>query len=217
MPFKLKFTFALTLLTLALAGVAASATPTISGPTGLITIPTADVIQPGQFNIAGFVMEDDATIVINGAPFSGLEVGVGVRNSGESVGFLNAKYQVVPETKEYPGVAVGGVDLSDSSRAGRSLYVVVSKTLPEFGLRGHIGVETPGDPLFAGVSKVLNTVSVSRPGEKSLALQTTLLAEIHGDDPSVGLQLRLSPNFTLHASYVDLSHGVIGLTFNDWF
>ncbi|MBO8125764.1 MAG: hypothetical protein H0Z38_00840 [Firmicutes bacterium] len=215
MPVKVKPALFIIVAGLLLLPIAAVAAPSLSGPTGLITIPSADVIQSDQFNIGGFMVEDELSFVINGAPIPGLEVGVGVHGRGDSLGYLNAKYQLVPETREYPGVAVGAVGINDVTR--RSVYVVASKNLPEFGVRGHIGIQTPGDPLFAGVSKVLNTVSVQRPGEKSLALQTTLLAELRGSDPSVGLRLRLSPHFVLHASYVDLSTGVIGLSYNGWF
>ncbi len=193
----------------------ASATPSFLGPTGLITIPTADVVQSGQFNMGAFYYHDDLSFVINGAPIKNLELGIGVWNHGDSLGYLNAKYQLVPETKEYPGIAVGGRDLGNSFE--RRLYAVASKNLPEFGLRGHIGIQSPGDPLFAGISKVFNTVSVSQPGQKNLALQTSVLAELNGDDLSVGLQLRISPNFVLHASYVGLDSGLIGLSYNGWF
>lgn len=191
------------------------ATPSFHGPTGLITIPTADVVQSGQFNLGVFYYQDELSTVINGAPLPNLELGIGVWNRGRSLGYLNAKYQLVPETRDYPGIAVGGMDLSDSF--GRRLYAVASKNLPEFGVRGHLGIQTPGDPLFAGISKVFNTVTISQPGQNSLALQTSLVAELNGDDLNVGLQLRISPNFVLHASYVGLESGLLGITYNGWF
>mgnify|MGYP000995002856 CR=1 FL=1 len=215
MSLRLKLTTLIIMAALLLPGTGVLAAPSLFGPTGLITIPTADVIQPGQFNVAGFMAGENYIVAINGAPIPSLEMGIGVREQGDSPGYLNAKLQVIPETRDFPGIAVGALDIADSLQ--RKMYVVLSKNMPDLGVRAHLGIETPGDPLFAGVSKVLNTVSVNRPGEKGLILQTILLGEVHGSDLSVGAQIRFTPNITLHLAYHDLQEGVIGLSINGWF
>ena len=215
MSLRLRLATLIIMVALFLPGAGVSAAPSLLGPTGLITIPTADVLQPGQFNVAGFMAGENFVVAVNGASIPSVEMGIGVRDQGTSPGYLNAKLQVVPETRDFPGIAVGALDIADSLQ--RSVYVVLSKSLPDLGVRAHLGIETPGDPLFAGISKVLNTVSVNQPGEKGLILQTILLGEVHGSDLSVGAQIRFTPNVTLHLSYKDLQEGVIGLSINGWF
>src|ERR1041385_6901111 len=91
---------------LALVGIViappAMAAPNFLGPTGLLLIPTADVVGNREWNVHAHFIDRDSTSTFgaNVGLIQNLEVGVtGLHSSGSStIGILNGKYRLVPET-----------------------------------------------------------------------------------------------------------------------
>lgn len=118
-----------------------AAAPTLYGPTGLITVPTAEAVKYRELQMAL-----DTRIVdqqyewfykANLGSFHDMEVGfVGGQVPTEGV-YLNLKYHLISDNDRYPlSVAVGLQNLGSVSRTG--FYMVASKRLPS-RLIAHIG------------------------------------------------------------------------------
>ena len=148
------------------AAGAALGSPSFRGYTGLVVIPTAHVLDVGEYDF-GIMTEDTAVshasdIFATYSPRENLEVGI---NSFQPAGsnarrpLLNAKYLLAHETDETASVAVGLVDFTNEVEA--SAYAVASKSIirhasifnSDVGIRGNIGFGFGGfDALFVGLS-----------------------------------------------------------------
>lgn len=199
------------LLGLTGAGLAA---PTVYGPTGLMLVPTADVLGNGNFNFALHQWTDNSYLTFNTSMIDNLEFGVtAVSWRGGSDAMANVKFRLMPETKQGPALAVGVNDLTDSN--GRDAYLVVTKNLSQVGFRGTIGLTSNG--LVAGLSKELNPVSISK-GGRGGAPSTTLMIEL--DDHSklnVGVGIGLTPEFRANVYLYDLDTAVLGVAYQSRF
>ena len=156
-------------LVILLAGAASVAlgSPSFRGYTGLVIIPTAHVLDVGEYDF-GIMTEDTAVshvsdIFATYSPREDIEVGI---NSFQPAGsnarrpLLNAKYVLAHETDETCSVAVGLVDFTNEIQA--SAYAVASKSIIRhasifnsdvIGVRGNIGFGFGGfDALFVGLS-----------------------------------------------------------------
>ncbi len=139
---------------------AIAAAPTFFGPTGLIVMPTAESLAPGQVQIfANHISRDDAKDTAYGGNVGlghGLEIGATASNeTGPNVDteyILNAKWTAIAETDAMPAIAIGGINLlaNDDFRGtfitkpGKSEadpYIVLSKKLPgsKYAVSGHAG------------------------------------------------------------------------------
>ncbi|HHW13821.1 MAG TPA: YjbH domain-containing protein [Firmicutes bacterium] len=200
----------LSLLAMGLA-VPALAAPTVYGPTGLILVPTADVLPNGGLNFALHRFGGENDLTFNLSVLENLEFGVTARSWDEGHGsdaLANLKFRLLNETRQGPAVAVGVTDLTDDY--GRDAYVVVTKSLPEVGFRGTIGIS--GDGLLAGLSKELNPVSVSRSGRAG-APGTTFLLELDHNALNVGLGIGLTPQFRANVYLYDLHTPILGVSY----
>ena len=120
-----------------------AAVPSLSGPSGLVTIPTAESLKYKQIN-AGYdsVMgndsaQDDWSYKVNLGAYENWEVGiVGGRVPSEGV-FLNLKYHLMSDNQQLPlSIAIGSENISSSTRS--TIYMVASKYFREdFGT--HLG------------------------------------------------------------------------------
>jgi len=123
----------------------AYATPSVWGPTGLIEVPTAEVLSPGSFSVGANVKTDGGTIfripMSVGASY-GIELGVTPTNIGtNSYVIVNGKLQLLKEKEDIPAIAVGVTDIIDQYK--QSFYVVTTKTFgEEKDLKFHIGLGT---------------------------------------------------------------------------
>lgn len=144
------------------AGVAQADTLWGSRSTGTLTVPSADTGPAGELTIgAGVAAGEGLRGFVRYQLTDELEVGLalpaGASPDGSSPGVL-VRYRILSEQGPAPALAVG-VD-------GRRGYVVASHRLPGPLLRLHAGVraEKRGMAAFAGLSAVLNPVTVRRPG-----------------------------------------------------
>ncbi|MGE5576068.1 MAG: YjbH domain-containing protein [Syntrophothermus sp.] len=209
-----KFFRAVTMMVLGLMVLAAPAlaAPTIMGPTGLINVPNADVLPSGQFDAGYHYWSSVHFLTFNMALTPDLEMGLTSISAGYYNDFyISGKYKLLPEAKGRPGIAFG---LQAPLRGGSdpNLYGVVSKQFPDLGIRGHFGVGTDSGILL-GVSKELNTVSVSRPGRGASIPPTTLMGEFDGNNINLGVRIALSKELAVDAALMDLKKGMLGVSY----
>ena len=196
------------------AGWAASS---LLGPTGLVLIPTADVLAMTQFSVGltqvwADADQDETLVYANVGLLPKLEVGFTHEDfqNHESETILNAKVRLLGPLPGKVTLAGGVMDLTD--QVDRSLYLVASHTLgagllTEFGQvttpQLHVGIGGGQlNGLFAGVSTTVN---------RKLAL----MAEYDGDDINIGARLPVAPQLDANMA---LLHGLddiaVGLSFS---
>lgn len=204
---------ALGLALLTIAGALAApalASPNLLGATGLIRIPTADVLPPGGYNLGGFVSESNPFDITDSAQTTlytgnygvqgGLELGVVGLSNTTDIFTGNAKLMIEPEVGNRVGIAAGVLDFLDKEAI--TPYIVFSKTLvPGHGLpfgadevsvvRIHVGGSSEGvlHGLFAGASVVI--------GKSLMAM-----SEWDGDDFNFGGRLFVGDNLRIHGFYL---------------
>jgi hypothetical protein len=168
--------------------MAAWAAPSLTGPSGLITIPTAEVLGMARWNVGGTAVmvadvPDAKVVYANVGLLPRLELGFARDDveEGEAETILNAKVGMLMPVPGQVSMAAGVIDISDQIE--RSGYVVVSHTvgaglpipagpvaLPQI----HVGVGSGRfDGLFGGVSTVVSGY-------------VTVMAEYDGEDVNVG-------------------------------
>lgn len=119
------------------------ALPTITGPTGLITMPTAESLKYKEVNMGyDYIITDDPDndqwfYKANLGTFENVELGVVGGSQPEEGMFLNAKYFLVSDASRYAmSMAVGVQNLS--SENDTDIYMVASKPF-EGGFKAHMG------------------------------------------------------------------------------
>lgn len=185
----------------------ANAAPSLQGSTGLIDIPSADVLGSGQAAAGYYHMGSDNNGVLTFHAVPNMEVGAAYAAQGTDGMRLQAKVSLLPEEMLTPAVALGVEDITGEQQ--RSWYAVASKSLPD-GIRLHIGAGNGRfGGLFAGVEKRLKRVSVL-PGKSSPA--AVLLAEYDGHDMNAGIRFMVNPlvkvdvGWRKHHTYFGLSY-----------
>ncbi|MDQ0203084.1 YjbH domain-containing protein [Pectinatus haikarae] len=137
--------------------------PTTYGPTGLIDIPTSDIVRTDQMEV-GYYSLDKKNYEVFALPLTkNIEISGSLRNEDKehTLKTLNAKVNIRQEKILNPGIALGVYDMANNDK--RSVYISASKAVP-FGLRltagvgtnyykdGFVGVETRLIPLSKGGS-----------------------------------------------------------------
>ncbi|HHX01564.1 MAG TPA: YjbH domain-containing protein [Firmicutes bacterium] len=180
----------------------------VYGSTGLINIPTASVAPSGSLSAAYHLFGGDSHFSVVLGAFPGVEVGLVSRFDDSVPRFSgNVKVQILPEG-EYPGISVGLTTDHDRS----SVYIVGSMQLGLPGIRGHIGFGSGQFSRgFAGISSVLNPVTVVSNDRKISMPVTTVIVETDGWRINTGLSLKFSPELSakvLVSGFKDFGFGV---------
>jgi hypothetical protein len=168
-----------------------AAAPTIYGPTGLITMPTAEAVQYKEFSfgldylsISGPPKDESWFYKMNVGTYKNWELGiVGGKVPTEGV-FVNVKYYLTTEAERFPiALAVGFQNLFSKERT--DLYMVASKRFPS-AWSGHLGFKAN-----FGRSKVQPSVMGGL--EYALSEHVSTLGDItsDGDQYSVNAGLRI--------------------------
>jgi len=204
----------LLLLTLCASAWASSS---LLGPTGLLAIPSADVVGMARFSVgltATSVEEGTDETILHGTVglLPDLEVGFARYDpeQGQSETILNGKLRLLGPLPGKVSVAAGVDDLSD--QLDRSVYVVASHTLGAGVVTGlgpmalpqvHVGIGGGRfDGLFAGISTTLEQ-------------RVSLLAEYDGDDLNLGARLPVAPQLEGTVAVVNgLDDIGLGLSFS---
>jgi len=207
---------AVSALLAAVSGMATAA-PSFYGYTGLLVTPTADALNEGEYNVAGFALDveegaDSHVYAANMGLAESLEVGFArlkpEGRSGET--WINAKYRFLPETETHPAIAAGVFDLTDEVET--STYIVMSKSIAWRGStelgeitapRVHIGIAGGQiDGLFAGISLGL--------GDRFL-----VMGEYDSENINFGARLAISKEIRIHAGFLEGGDDFgLGLSFN---
>jgi len=178
--------------------VAAWAGPSLLGPSGLVTVPTAETLGMAQWNVGASALwvedgDDVSLLHANVGLLPKLEVGVARTDlaEGEAETLVNAKLGLWLPIPGKISLAAGVEDITD--QVDRSAYAVASHTLGA-GLvltegkvtypQVHVGIGGGRfDGLFGGVSVTI--------GGRVLAM-----AEYDGDDVNLGATWPLAMNLT---------------------
>lgn len=192
----------------------AFASPSTTGSTGMIRIPTADVLQTGHFAAGYYYWQDHGTAVAAVGLPSGLEISAAAP-WGQSVSdawTVNAKFSLNQEALLIPAVAIGMEDVGGQGR--RSVYGVISKVLP-YGFRVHIGTGTGRfDGMFGSIEKVLNPTSLRK--KASGFPVTSLILEMDGHKMNYGARMRLAHGLRLDAGWLGQEERIyLGLTYTN--
>lgn len=182
------------------------AQPSLNGATGLLELPTADVVKKESFGI-GVYSADDVKIRNMGYGLAEkLEVSfANEKQDIEQINKFNVKYVLLSETVLTPGLAVGINDLTGKSE--RSTFAVVSKGLP-LGFRVHAGIGS-GDfeKGFVALEKNITPLLGA-----NVFPSTTLLVEYNDDNINYGMRMSIVPDLKLNLGRSD-HKTFIGLTY----
>ena len=182
------------------------AQPSLNGATGLLELPTADVVKKESFGI-GIYSADDVKIRNMGYGLAEkLEVSfANEKHDIEQINKFNVKYVLLSETVLTPGLAVGINDLTGKSE--RSTFAVVSKGLP-LGFRVHAGIGS-GDfeKGFVALEKNITPLLGA-----NVFPSTTLLVEYNDNNINYGMRMSIVPDLKLNLGRSD-HKTFIGLTY----
>ena len=182
------------------------AQPSLNGATGLLELPTADVVKKESFGI-GIYSADDVKIRNMGYGLAEkLEVSfANEKQDSEHLNKFNVKYVLLSETVLTPGLAVGINDLTGKSE--RSTFAVVSKGLP-LGFRVHAGIGS-GDfeKGFVALEKNITPLLGA-----NVFPSTTLLVEYNDNNINYGMRMSIVPDLKLNLGRSD-HKTFIGLTY----
>lgn len=182
------------------------AQPSLNGATGLLELPTADVVKKESFGI-GVYSADDVKIRNMGYGLAEkLEVSfANEKHDIEQINKFNVKYVLLSETVLTPGLAVGINDLTGKSE--RSTFAVVSKGLP-LGFRVHAGIGS-GDfeKGFVALEKNITPLLGA-----NVFPSTTLLVEYNDNNINYGMRMSIVPDLKLNLGRSD-HKTFIGLTY----
>ncbi len=175
-------------LLLCVLALPAEGAVTPEGRSGLVSIPTAYILQPlhgsaGYFNLSG-----DDVFAGSIAIARGFELGYSRwRLDDKEYNVYSGKVALLEERVLKPAVAVGVDDLSDA--IDRSYYLVASKQAP-WGIRLHLGVKSGQDNgLFYGLEK---QIRLDKNWRKKLPFIPvfTLMMEYDGQHFNYGVYVR---------------------------
>ncbi len=182
----------------------------ISSATGLLQIPSAQVLDESELSVSYNHSNRKGYASLGLGVFPGVEVGMTSQvssNNSNIVGSLKVKLM---EEDILPAISVGLM----SRNSKTDYYVVGSKQLGVAGLRGHFGLGTGSYSRgFAGVSSVLNPVSVASSGNHIAIPLTTLVIEYDGAALNTGVIMRFNQHVQVRAYVSDLQSLGFGLRY----
>lgn len=209
---KLMFVL-VTVLMIGLASFNVSA-HNVSGSTGLINIPTAAVKPSGSVSAAYQSLRGTGNFSVILGAFPGVEVGMGAHFKNNAQTFSGSvKVQILQE-QDYPAVAVGLT--TDGSQA--SFYLVGSMQLGIPGVRGHFGFGSGRFQRgFAGISSVLNPVSVVSSDRSFTVPVTTFIVEYDGRGLNTGVSLKFNQKLDAKLILSDFESLGLGISYSHRF
>jgi len=192
--------------------------PSFNGYSGLFYVPTAEVLPANSWSVGAFSVDLDEVFPDRycfsyGLP-GGMELNVikYVPDDEEEETLLSGKYQIFPETKDKPALAVGVFDVTEERET--TVYLVASRTLSDsfevrkrrvFETIGHIGVGGGRlEGIFAGVEFVL-------------APSFRVIGEYDTDDFNIGIKILANDKLAITGAVLDLDRLGVGISFKEDF
>jgi len=186
------------------------------GVNGLVTVPTADMLDPSELNLTYQHVGDGDLVLGSYGLKEGLEIGGvaqwpnGLDDDGDN--YLLVKVNVLKEDANYmPEMSLGIVD--------RSLYLVASKSTNFYGIRAHLGVADKDmikDRVFVGVNKVLNPVTISS-GDGAFNIPTTTVSVEYNDGVNLGANFDFGSGISADLGVLDFDDFTFGINFKNKF
>jgi hypothetical protein len=194
------------ILILVSCGVANATSISNWGPTGIMEIPTADVLGFGigtapNIALSSYVSSGQGyTLSLIRLPFTlglgdGLEFGItditistdepGIPESSGAV--FHGKISLIEEKSILPGIAIGGVFDPSNILGENSFYLVISKGIGN--LRGHIGM---GNGIYDGIFWGV---------EFNITKDMEVVTFYKSQDIGFGLKLDILPSVSIGMSY----------------
>jgi hypothetical protein len=189
---------------LLLAASGAWAAPSLFGPTGLMVIPSAEVVGMagvnGQWAQISFDSADETIVSANVGPLPKLEVGAAHLevDHGGSETIINAKYQVLRPPLIDTAISAGVIDITDEIDV--SPYLVLTHTLgvgyfpTQSGLSNpqvHVGI---GGGMLSGLFLGASVTVLDK---------LELMAEYDTEDLNIGARLPLTSWLVVTAAGLD--------------
>ncbi len=190
-----------------LGGTQIWAVPTISGPTGLITVPTAEAVKYKEIDLgfdynfagnpSGNVSQNTYYYKILIGIFKGWELGITGGSTPTDAAYINVKYSLVSDTSRFPfSVAIGLQNLPSTSLS--EIYLAASKRF-EGGISAHLGFKTD----FIKIQP-----SIMAGAEYYFSEQLSILADICGKERTYringGVRFFVLPDLVLKGSVIDI-------------
>lgn len=184
------------------------AVPTIYGPTGLITIPTAESVQFREFSMSGDYLFTNSTpksetwfYKINMGTYKNWELGIVAGKVPTEGAFVNIKYYLTAEGERFPiALAIGCQNLFSAERT--DLYMIASKRFPSnfslhFGFKANFGKIELYPSIIGGI-------------EYFISNHVSFVADVGGEKRlykvSGGMRVALADTLSLNLSAVDIGH-----------
>ncbi len=193
---------------LLLAASGAWAAPSLFGPTGLIVIPTADVVGMagvnGQWAHISFDGGDEDIISANVGPLPKLEIGAAHVDvdfdfggeGSETIG--NAKYQILVPPLIDTAIAIGAIDITDEIDV--SPYIVLTHTVGAGLIPAQSGISNL--KVHAGVGGgMLSGLFLG--AQVTVAQQVELMAEYDTENLNIGARIMPTSWLVLTAAGLD--------------
>lgn len=179
----------------------------VFGSTDLMITPTTATLNPSNMGVAINFSEGEVSYFnFDYGLARDLEIGLAVLNFyNETELTIRGKYQLLHETGDYPGLAIGVQDLGMDNV---SPYLVVSKRIPDIGVTGYLGAGGGGfDGIFGGINKTFNM----RGGSQLSQLDLFLEADSYG--LNIGTKLGIGSRTKINFGLVDMEYWMLGAAF----
>ncbi|MGM0369031.1 MAG: hypothetical protein ACQEP9_01275 [Bacillota bacterium] len=189
------------------------------GDTGLLTIPTAEILTTQDLNLSYQMKGSSDLIGLNYGFNDKVQVGANLKwpqglNNGGDI-YPSIKVNLLEENEEFkPDLSLGFVD--------REYYLVASKDTSLAGIRGHLGIfddQHQGTRAFMGASKVLNPVTIST-GSNNLELPVTTIMGEYNEGLNLGSKFAFNQYISADLGLVDTLDDVeltVGVNFTNEF
>lgn len=197
----------LTLIALAISTTSLFASGSFYGPTGLVTIPTAEAVKYKEYEfsydyaLAKNPKNDLWKYKYNLGMFKKVEVGIVGGNVPEEGMFLNLKYYLTATEERLPlSLALGLKNLS--SKDDSSLYMVASKKVrrdftAHFGFEALFNEEKVTPVMMGGIEYML---------DKNLRLMSDVNADTENYYLNAGVEYFLTKRLTIKVGALDLTN-----------
>ncbi len=179
----------------------------VLGVTDLMYTPTPTTLAPGQVGAAVNFAEDNLSYFnLDLGLVKDFELGIAAFHYSDDTDFsVRAKFRILEEKKDSPGLAVG---IQDLGRDDISPYIVLSKNFRDAGIDGYIGAGGGWyDGVFGGINKAFY------PGKGSELSRVDLYVEGDSHRLNMGTKLSFGSQVKLNFGLVDMDRWMMGATF----
>lgn len=186
----------------------------ITNATGLLKISTASTLEEGELVSSYNHFNGRSYASLGLGVLHGVEVTITSRVFSKSPDLIGNLKVLLLDEDRWPAVAVG----LTASNNNANYYIVGSRQIGLPGLRGHFGLGTGRySKGFAGISSVLNPVTVSSRAKGYALPLTTAVLEYDGRGLNTGVIMRFRPDLEGKLYVSDLQYFGLALRYTTFF